>query len=205
LEDSSEIESIPLQQLVEFQSERRKGEPYTEECLFISVLHIIGEGILDIKGIYSYRPKTPGIHVKPNEVILSKINPRIPRVLVVPDFGRRILCSSEFEVMTPKKGIEPYLLSYLLLSDSVQQQITSLTSGTSASHNRIKSSDLAKVMMPLPRAGTTLEANTMRLVGEYEKVIKSLVQDTIKLSALRTGSDEKQSVFFNHSSSQRGT
>ena len=180
---------MPLSSLVEFQSDKRRTEPYSEDSYFVSVLHVIGEGILDMHTIKRYHPKTPGIEVKPGEVLLSKINPRIPRAFVMPELGKKTLCSSEFEVMSTKDGVDPYLVAFLLLSDSVHSQIRSLTSGTSASHNRIKTDDLAKVLLPVPKAGTEYEDRMRALTRLYRKTIEALVKQTLKLSEIR---DEKE-------------
>lgn len=185
LENSSEVEVVPLSSLVEFQSDKRGSEPLTDDGYFVSVLHVIGEGMLDIQGIRTYRPKTPGIRVKPNEVLFSKINPRIPRVFVMPNLGRKIFCSSEFEVMSPKQGVDPYLVAFLLLSDSVYSQIKSLTSGTSASHNRIKADNLSTVLLPTPKPGTKYEAKLRALIKDYRKTLEALVEQTLRLSDIR--------------------
>ena len=185
LEHLPEIEAVPLSSLVDFQTDKRRNELCSEDSYFVSVLHVIGEGMLDMRGIKRYRPRTPGIEVKPGELLFSRINPRIPRAFVMPDLGRRTLCSSEFEVMSTKAGIDPYLIAFLLLSDSVHSQIKSLTSGTSASHNRIKTDDLAKVLLPVPNAGTEYEAEIMALTREYRKTIEVLVKQTLKLSDIR--------------------
>lgn len=185
VEAATNAHAVPLDHLVEFESATRKNRPYTDGCLFISVLHVVGEGLLDIAGIRSYRPKTPGISVEPGEVLLSKINPRIPRALVVPEFGRPVICSSEFEVMKPRTGVDPYLVAFLLLTDTVQQQVRNLTSGTSASHNRIKTRDLAGVLLPLPKKGTAYEAKLLSLVADYREVLQQLVSQTVRLSDVR--------------------
>jgi hypothetical protein len=141
LGSSPEIQAVPLSGLVEFQNEKRTNERFDEGSLFVSVLHIAGEGMLDIHGVRSYRPKTPGIRVEPGEIIFSRINPRIPRVFVMPKLGEKMLCSSEFAILAAKNGTDPFLIAYLLRTGSVQRQILSLTSGTSSSHSRIKTQD----------------------------------------------------------------
>jgi hypothetical protein len=185
LRRSSSTEASPLSSLVDFQSECRPSESFSDGCVFISVLHVIGEGLLDIGGMMNYRPKTAGIRVKPGEIIFSKINPRIPRVLVVPNLGRKVLCSSEFEVMSTKQGVNPYLVAYLLLSEPVQSQVRSLTSGTSASHNRIRTNDLAGVLLPLPKRGTESAVKLNLFIEEYRRTIECLVEQACKLSRLR--------------------
>jgi type I restriction-modification system DNA methylase subunit len=185
LERISEIQPIPLSDLVEFQSDKRKDERYDRDGYFISVLHVIGEGMLDMHGIKTYQPKTPGIKVEPGEILFSKINPRIPRVFVMPDFGKKTLCSSEFEVMSAKKGADPYLISFLLLSNSVQSQVQSLTSGTSASHNRIKTAALSKVLLPYPKAGSNYETKLITLIKDYRIALDLMTEQTKKLSTIR--------------------
>lgn len=186
---SSEIQSIPLEDLVELKSDSKRAawKPGTS---FISVLHIIGEGMLDVPNLQGYAPKTPGILVTPGDVLLSKINPRIPRVIVVPNLSDRILCSPEFEVMKPKGELDSYCLAFLLLTRLVQDQVKSLTSGTSASHNRIKTRELAKVKIPLPFVGTKAEMQLSKIVNAYKASVERMIKDTIKLSQLRSQEDK---------------
>lgn len=130
------------------------------------------------------------VPVKPGEVLLSRINPRIPRALVVPDLGQPVLCSSEFEVMRPRPGVDAYMIAYLLLSQPVQAQIQSLTSGTSASHNRVKTKDLAQVTLPIPRAGSDSARRLKLAVAQYQKVLGSLMESNRAIVELREGEME---------------
>ena len=59
-------------------------------------------------------------------------------MLVVPELPGEILCSVEFEILVPKTNIDPYALAYSLLTPNAQDQLQSMTAGTSASHARIK-------------------------------------------------------------------
>jgi len=183
------ITVVPLSDLAEFVTKFRKPVPWHTGSTFISVLHVIGEGMLDIPSMKDYAPKTPGYPVQPGEVLLAKINPRIPRVTVVPRFAAKTLCSTEFEVMKPHEGVDPYHLTYLLLTDVVQRQIRSLTSGTSASHNRIKTEELEKVKVPLPVPGSLAEKRFRRLMATYRSSIESMLEDTLKLATLRASEE----------------
>src|SRR5262249_41463317 len=117
------------------------------------------------------------------DVIVSRINPRIPRVLVVPDLGKPLLCSWEFEVLTPIAGVSPYTLAYLLLSPDAQQQLHSLTSGTSASHSRIKPGQVPGVELPWPSAK---EVQQFKSATEaYANANKQLVAAMLELVRLR--------------------
>ena len=150
---------------------------------FISVLHVIGEGILDIPGIRAYRPITPGFPVMPGEVILARINPRIPRVAVVPDLGCTLLCSSEYEILRPKPGISPYLLVFLLLCPVVQKQIQSLTAGTSASHSRVKPRRVYEVLVPDVTA--TDSGPVLSELTQYEEACKEITARLIEIEEIR--------------------
>lgn len=132
----------PLVNLVDFASAIDRPVKAEHDFAFISVLHVLGEGFIDISGALTYKPKTPGYKIKSGDLLISKINPRIPRVCLVPDFGMDTFCSTEFEVLRPKPGVNVSIVAFLLLSRVVQDQIVSLTSGTSSSHNRIRTSEL---------------------------------------------------------------
>jgi len=123
--------------------------------------------------------------VKPGEVLLSRINPRIPRAVVVPDLGRPVLCSTEFEVMRAKKGIDPYMIAFLLLSQVAQTQIQSLTSGTSASHNRVKTKDLAQIALPIPRAASESAKRLRRELTQYRSALTNMMECQRSLVGLR--------------------
>ncbi len=185
LRSNSFFDLVPLNQLVEFCGGSRRSENWKLGLAYVSVLHILGEGFLDIGGVMNYSPKTAGTPVKAGDLLLSRINPRIPRVCVLPDLGVRTLCSTEFEVMRPRGSVDVYTLAYLLQSEGVQNQIQSLTSGTSASHNRIRTIELGQVLVPIAKLGT----DHARIVADratiYREVIESLTAGAIRLAAVR--------------------
>jgi len=162
----------------------RRPERYRAGTFFISVLHVIGEGVLDIAGVKRYRPITPGLPVVPGEIIISRINPRIPRVLVVPDLGGPILCSSEFEILRARKNVSPFALAYVLMSGVAQEQIHALTAGTSASHSRVKAERLYGVQIPWPTAPQDVEEFDS-LADRYGKAMENLVKSIASISELR--------------------
>ena len=184
IENNKQIKGISLSDLVEFSSATRRPETWRDGFAFISVLHILGEGFIDISGVLEYTPKSPGIMVIPGELLLSRINPRIPRICVVPDLGMPILCSPEFEVMSPK-AIDVYTLAFLLQTVIVQHQVRSLTSGTSASHNRIRTADLARVIVPWPKPGTKKALLLNDLATQYRAALETLVNNSVVLATIR--------------------
>lgn len=185
LNHSGDLVMTPLRELADFVSESRRAERWTQGKAFLSVLHVIGEGLIDLGAVHNYSPKTPGIPVFEGEILFSKINPRIPRVCVTPNFGMPTLCSSEFAVLKPNGTLKPYLLAYLLLSNVVQTQVRSLTSGTSASHNRVRSSELGTVLIPVPRAGSVKATHLADLASQYANSMKALSLAQTEVASLR--------------------
>ena len=184
------LQMVPLRELVDFCSDERRNEKWKPGMAFLSVLHVLGEGLIDMAAAKGYSPKTPGTPTFAGEILISRINPRIPRVCITPDFGVKTLCSSEFEVLRTKPGIDSYLLAYLLLTDAVQSQIRSLTSGTSASHNRIRSAELASVLVPIPTQGSSKEARLKVLASEYRTALTAMSQASAKVALLRIDEHE---------------
>ena len=173
---------VPLRELTEA-PQRRKARRYTNDSYFIGVLHVIGEGVLDVAGIKGYQPITPGLPVEAGEVLVSRINPRIPRVAVVPDLDRRLLCSSEYEILRPRDGVSPYALAFALLSPFAQEQIQSLTAGTSASHSRIKPERIYDVLVPKPEQDSGGEmAGKLR---RYEECCRTITSALIEIEGIR--------------------
>jgi type I restriction-modification system DNA methylase subunit len=181
LPENIEFISRPLAELVR---PRRKTRPqsYVPGSLFISVLHVIGEGVLDLPSVLGYRPITPGLPVKPGAVIISRLNPRIPRVLVVPDLGGPMLCSSEFEILEPLDGVSPYALAFLLLSGPAQDQIRSFTAGTSASHSRVHPDAIRSIEIPWPEPQ---QAAFDKLIMNYEIANRGIIESISSISKLR--------------------
>ena len=190
IKHNSDFDIIRLSEMVEFCARSRKAKRWHKGCIFISVRHIFGEGFLNVIDALKYTPKTPGIPISSGELLVSRINPRIPRVCVVPDLGLDMLCSSEFEVMRVKNGADTYMLAYLLQTEAVQSQIRSLTSGTSSSHSRIRTDELGEVLVPLPKPGTARAKLLSILMSEYRDVLNSLATYTTMMARLRQREEE---------------
>ena len=151
LDKDSGIELIRLDDLSKFITKERKKEKRLDNSKCISILHIVNGDIIDYRSLQGYEPKYPGTVCKEGDLLFSKINPRIPRALVIPENDLNLTCSSEFEIIQSTSEFTNAELRALLMLPSVQLQINQLTSGTSSSHNRIKSQELAKVLIPIPR------------------------------------------------------
>ncbi len=84
-------------------------------------------------------------------VLVSKLNPRIPRVWApeVPDTARAA-ASTEFLVLSPRDGVDRRFLKYLMLSPVVRWEMEACVTGTSGSHQRVRPSDLLKISVRIP-------------------------------------------------------
>lgn len=139
-----------LSEIVEFKTIGRKNMNASEEVKHISVLHINPDSTIDFQQVLEYNPISKGRQCNEGDILFSKINPRIPRMTVVPSFEKTLVCSNEFEILVPSSDIGAYAICFLLKTSYVAKQIENLTSGTSSSHSRIKREQLADILIPYP-------------------------------------------------------
>ena len=121
--------------------------------------------------VEKFNPVSKGRKCYPEELIFSKINPRIPRMAVIPHRNIDLVCSNEFEIMKSRGIIGMYALCFLLKTKSVMSQIESFTSGTSSSHSRIKREQLADILIPIP-----VSEVAKQLVTEIDNELESAVK-----------------------------
>ena len=183
---NQDIELLPLNEVVDFLSTNRRQDSIEEESKCISVLHVMSDGVIDYNNLFSYAPKHAGIPCQPGELLFSKINPRIPRTLIVPDVKVRLTCSSEFEIMNSKIHIDNYAIMMLLLSSLVQEQIQFLTSGTSSSHNRIKTKELKQVLLPIPKEETDTLIDLKETARKFKQSVEILNTTYLDLVNIRS-------------------
>lgn len=89
--------------------------------------------------------------VPPDGILLSKLNPHIPRIwlpaLQAPEVA---ICSTEFLVLRPRLGISKEWLYLLSCSESIQSRLRQLVTGTSNSHQRVKPDNLMELRFAHP-------------------------------------------------------
>jgi type I restriction enzyme S subunit len=84
-------------------------------------------------------------------VLLSKLNPRIPRVWIpAPANGLRQIASTEFLVAVPKLGWTREFLYCLFQQAEFRDSLVQSASGTSSSHQRVRPSDLLARPLVVP-------------------------------------------------------
>lgn len=101
--------------------------------------------------------------VKKNSILISKLNPRFPRLWAIENIDEdKAICSTEFLVLQPISTIYySYCLCFLHLKSTLDI-MTGLASGTSSSHQRIKPDDIISLSMTIPSAS---------MLNEFENTV----------------------------------
>lgn len=103
------------------------------------------------------------------EVLISKLNPRLPRVLRAEAHDVPTVASTEFIALRPGPEVDDRFLRYWLGSDPVRQLLDGATMSVTRSQQRVRPDILVKTWITLParpqqRAiATFLDAETARL------------------------------------------
>lgn len=88
--------------------------------------------------------------VPPGAVLLSKLNPRIPRVWAPNCIPSNSVCSTEFLVLIPNEGVDRNFLKYLCASTAVASQMELHAIGTTGSHQRIHPTQVLAIEVETP-------------------------------------------------------
>jgi type I restriction enzyme S subunit len=122
--------------------------------------------------------------VPPACVMVSKLNPRIPRIWL-PDLRgqNRAVCSTEFLVATPKPGVSREFLYCLFINESFVSVFTTMVTGTSGSHQRVRPESLLNMDTPIPPA--PLIQKFTDTVAPMLKHISQNIHESRTLAALR--------------------
>ena len=125
--------------------------------------------------------------VMPNSVLLSKLNPHIPRIWL-PDLhaSRRSVCSTEFMVACSKpEATREYLFS-LFTSSAFASTYGTLVTGTTGSHQRIREESVLgmKIVIPPPSLIRAFTAFTKPMFDRINRNTDqsrtlSIVRDTL--------------------------
>ncbi len=84
-------------------------------------------------------------------VLLSKLNPHIPRIwLPSPSGTRRAVTSTEFLVLEPRRGFSREYIYSKCCSERFSGRFSSLAIGTSTSHQRVKPDSLLAMACTVP-------------------------------------------------------
>ena len=137
--------------------------------------------VIELGGnIHSQKTPIPG-----DVVLVSKLNPRIPRVWHVNDDQRyQRICSTEFVALQPDPtALEPAYLSFALREALQAGFIKRNTAAATKSRERAKPSDFLRLRIPVPPLGEQLRIvgllsraeNIVRMRREAEKKAKEII------------------------------
>ncbi len=112
--------------------------------------------------------KTP---VSDNSVLVSKLNPRIPRIWLVGKAGKNAVCSTEFIVWTPKQPASDGFIYCLASSPGFNNAMCQLVTGTSNSHQRVRPEQLANIR--------TIATND-DVISRFSILVKPLMEEMLQ-------------------------
>jgi type I restriction enzyme, S subunit len=122
--------------------------------------------------------------VPPNSVLVSKLNPRFPRVWLpaIAD-GERSIASTEFLVALARPPFSREYLFGLFTSESFFEVFGTLVTGTSSSHQRVRPEFLQEMDAVIPPKDCI--ASFSRIVGPLYAKVKLSLTESHTVSAIR--------------------
>ena len=184
-EDGGAIGQIPkgwtvkkLKDVLEVSRSGLKPEEFREESFDYFSLPAFDEGKLP-KVEEGNQIKSNKYIVHNNAVLLSKLNPHIPRVwLPSTSLTRRAVCSTEFLVILPLQGMTCEYLYSLCNSQGFLETFSAMVTGTSGSHQRVKPEYLLN--MDIVVSSPEITSQFTEIVGSfYRKVHENLSESQI--------------------------
>lgn len=114
-------------------------------------------------------------------VLLSKLNPRFPRVWDLPQIDGTALSSTEFVVLHPY-DVTTSVLWAVLSQPGLGQSLVDKASGTSGSHQRVRPQEIMDAEVPDPRA---LSESAQTLITATGRRVHHAREEAADLAALR--------------------
>ena len=99
-------------------------------------------------------------------VLVSKLNPRIPRVwLPDPPGDHQAICSTELLVLRPHDLQNRMLIYVLFNQSSTRERLTEYAAGTSGSHQRVKPNDILGIQLAFDARTANKIADELNSIG----------------------------------------
>ena len=114
--------------------------------------------------------------VYPDSVLLSKLNPRIPRIWM-PNIGveRRSICSTEFLVLRPTPVSSREFIYGFCSSPEFRGRFATMVTGTSGSHQRVQPEYIEQMEMRLPPS-EIVKKYTDTVAPIHERCVNNLAE-----------------------------
>lgn len=119
-------------------------------------------------------------------VLVSKLNPRIPRIWMPKSIESNAVASTEFLLLTPREGISRDFLYVLCSSDRVAEQMELSATGTTGSHQRISPINVLKIEVMLPPSADEQTA-TATVLSDMDTEIEALERHRDKARQIKQG------------------
>ncbi|MFF1357384.1 restriction endonuclease subunit S [Streptomyces sp. NPDC058297] len=94
--------------------------------------------------------KSAKLRLRGGEVLISKLNPRKSRVLIVTEDSLPIVSSTEFVGLHPSNRLDSRFLAYWLQAESTRQTLDSQVQSVTRSHQRVAPEDITHLSLRLP-------------------------------------------------------
>lgn len=116
-------------------------------------------------------------------VLVSKLNPHIPRVwMAVPSGTWPAVTSTEFVGLTPATGYPPEVLWALCASEGFKSQLLEMVKGTTGSHQRVSREDILTLQIPDPEA---MDRDVRETITPLVRLADGLRKESARLASLR--------------------
>ena len=121
--------------------------------------------------------------VTEHSILVSKLNPRIPRIWTIINSESNSICSTEFQVLNPTKKVFFPFVNYLCKSEIYLSSLQSKVTGTSSSHQRVNPLDIINYEVVLPQI-ELFDRFYHSTYGFIQKIEKNALEN-IQLTTLR--------------------
>ncbi len=116
-------------------------------------------------------------------VLVSKLNPHIPRVWMATPTGTcPAITSTEFVGLVPTNDYPVEVLWSLCASTEFSSQLTEMVKGTTGSHQRVSADDVLRLKVPDPRA---LRSEVIEIITAAVRLAGMLRNESVRLATLR--------------------
>ena len=145
-------EQVPLREVAIIHKEKINPSDLSEVLVDHYSIPAFDQGGMPQRELASHIRSTKS-SVPFDSVLISKLNPRFPRVWMPKVAGEvPSLASTEFVVLRPRACIDRKFLKYICLLPAFRGTMESIVTGTSASHQRVRPDDLLGITVSIPSA-----------------------------------------------------
>ena len=121
-----------------------------------------------------------------NAVLISKLNPRMPRIWNPKTVNANAICSTEFVVLSPVVVVERDFLELLCKSEYCYKVMKLHATGTTGSHQRISPTEVMKIKVPFT-ANVVEQRSIVNAISDCSKLEQSIGKMLMKKRDIKQG------------------